>query len=126
LKSSKYILFIALLGTCIGCSLTKNLKEGQYAVYENELKGIDKTDKEALYGLLEQEPNTRFFGTSIGVAIYRFGERFYDSTKVATSLSESVTELNQIKAALDTLPGDNKLQKRKEKLKEHEKIKDEV
>jgi outer membrane protein insertion porin family len=116
LKSSKYILFIALLGTCIGCSLTKNLKEGQYAVYENELKGIDKADKEALYGLLEQEPNTRFLGASLGVTIYRFGSRFYDSSKVANSLAESVAELNQVKLALDSLPEDNKLQKRGEKL----------
>ena len=116
LKSSKYILFIALLGICFGCSLTKDLQDGQYVVYENELKGVEKSNKEALYGLLEQEPNTRFLGTSVGVLIYRIGENFYDSTKVAGKMAEANTELDQINSERDSLPENKKLRKREEKL----------
>lgn len=116
MKSSKYILFIALLGICLSCSLTKDLPEGKYAVYENEIKGIEKSDKEDLYGLIEQEPNTRFLGSSLGVTIYRIGENFYDSTKVATKFDLAGEELSEIKLARDTLPDDKKLRKREEKL----------
>ncbi|HSF54104.1 MAG TPA: BamA/TamA family outer membrane protein [Algoriphagus sp.] len=116
LKSSKYILFIALLGICLSCSLTKDLKEGQYALYENEIKGVEKSDEEDLYGLLEQEPNTRFLGSSLGVTIYRIGRNFYDSTKVATKLDLAGEELSEIQLARDTLPEEKKLRKREEKL----------
>ena len=116
LKSSKYILFIALLGICLSCSLTKDLPEGQYAVYENEIKGIEKSDKEDLYGLIEQEPNTRFLGSSLGVTIYRIGENFYDSAKVASKFDLAGEELSEIKLARDTLPDDKQLRKREEKL----------
>jgi outer membrane protein insertion porin family len=116
LKSSKYILFIALLGICIGCSLTKNLEEGQYAVYDNDIQGIRKSNKEDLYGLIEQEPNTRFLGGSLGVSIYRFGSTFYDSTKVATKRQRVSEKLAVIEATLDTLPDNKRLRKKEEKL----------
>ncbi|WP_026965937.1 BamA/TamA family outer membrane protein [Algoriphagus terrigena] len=116
MKSSKYILFITLLGLCIGCSLTKDLPEGRYAVYENEITGIEKSEKEDLYGLIEQEPNTRFLGGSLGVTIYRIGENFYDSTKVAAKLSLANEKLSAIELARDTLPDDKKLRKKSEKL----------
>ncbi|SEF40724.1 Outer membrane protein assembly factor BamA [Algoriphagus boritolerans DSM 17298 = JCM 18970] len=100
----------------MGCSLTKNLKEGQYALYENEIKGIDQADKEELYGLIEQEPNTRFLGSSLGVTIYRFGEKFYDSLSLVSKLGLVDAELSEIRLALDTIPNDRKLRKRADKL----------
>lgn len=116
MKPSKYILFIALLGICIGCSLTKNLEEGQLALYENEIKGINKADKEDLNGLFEQEPNTRLLGSSLGVTIHRIGENFYDSSQVAGKRELAREEFLEIKLALDTLPNDKKLRKRADKL----------
>ena len=100
----------------MGCSLTKNLEEGQYALYNNEIKGVEKSDKEALYGLIEQEPNTRFLGSSIGVIIYRFGEKFYDSTQVADKLRQDEAELAELKILLDSIPDDKKASNRAEKL----------
>ncbi|WP_111670363.1 translocation and assembly module lipoprotein TamL [Algoriphagus litoralis] len=116
MKSSKYILFIALLGICWGCSLTKNLEEGQYALYENDITGVEKANKETLYGLIEQEPNTRFLGVSPGVIIYRFGAKFYDSVKVAEKLRSDERELAQLELLLDSLPDEKKAKKRVEKL----------
>lgn len=116
MKSSKYILFIALLGICIGCSLTKDLQEGQYAVYENKIEGIDQSDKDELYGLIEQEPNTRFLGSSLGVTIYRVGRNFYDSAEVAARLERTEEALAEVRQARDSLPDDKKLRKKQDKL----------
>lgn len=117
LKSAKYILFIALLGMSLSCSITKDLQEDEYVVFENELTGVEKSSKEALLALVEQEPNTRFLGTSPGVIIYRFGENFYDSARVAEKLDFASGQLRNVTAARDTLPDDIKLRKRSEKLK---------
>jgi hypothetical protein len=100
----------------MACSLTKNLEDGQYALYENEIIGVDKADKEDLSGLIEQEPNTRFLGGSIGVTIYRIGQNFYDSAKVASNRELAQKELSEIRLALDTLPDEKKLRKRSDKL----------
>lgn len=100
----------------MGCSLTKNLQEGQYALYESEIKGIDNADKEDLYGLIEQEPNTRVLGSSLGVTIYRIGRNFYDSSKVESKLVQSRNELAEIRQALDSLPNEKKLRKRADKV----------
>ncbi|OYX15033.1 MAG: hypothetical protein B7Z16_13830, partial [Algoriphagus sp. 32-45-6] len=103
LKSFKYILFISLLWFCLGCSLTRNLEPNQYVVYENNLTGVSQADEEDLYALIDQEPNTRFLGTSIGVVIYRLGDRFYDQEKISLELEENRTKLKQVNEQLDTL-----------------------
>lgn len=96
--------------------MTKDLDEGQYAVFETEIKGIEKSNREALNGLVEQEPNTRFLGRSIGVSIYRVGERFFDSSLVASKFEETSEQLLDTRQALDTLPDDRKLRKKADKL----------
>ena len=117
MKPSKYILFLTLLGFCFGCSLTRTLDEGQYMVYENRISGIEKSNQEELSGLIEQEPNTRFLGTSIGVLIYRFGQNFYDSAKVVQKLATVNQELSRIRAQIDSVSNDLRLRKREDKLK---------
>ncbi len=116
LKSFKYILFISLLWFCLGCSLTRNLEPNQYVVYENNLTGVSQADEEDLYALIDQEPNTRFLGTSIGVVIYRLGDRFYDQEKISLELEENRTKLKQVNEQLDTLSDSRKLEKKAYKL----------
>ena len=76
------------------CSLTKNLADGEYALYENKLKGVETADEEALANLYIAEPNTRIPLTnkSLGVSIYRIGEAFFDSVKVANKLKNATQE----------------------------------
>ncbi len=50
-------------------------------------------DAEALQQLIEQEPNTRILGGSFGVMLYRIGNQFYDSSKVAAKRKKVVDEL---------------------------------
>ncbi len=116
LKSFKYILFISLLWTSLSCSITRNLDPGQYVVYENNLVGVQKADEEELSGLIDQEPNTRVLGTSVGVLIYRFGDRFYDRGKVNQELEEAQQELKEVNDQLDSIPSSRKLEKKEYKL----------
>ncbi|SHO64394.1 BamA/TamA family outer membrane protein [Algoriphagus zhangzhouensis] len=107
-----------LLGLCLGCSLTKNLSEGEYVVFDAEIEGSDKSDEAALANLNQQEPNFRIplLNVSPGVTIYRIGNSFYDKEKITQKKEDAQEELSQITAQLDTIPGDRKLQKRQEKL----------
>lgn len=118
MKFSKYILFIYVLGSLVSCSITKNVPEGEYVLYENDIEGIKLSDEEVLSSLVSQQPNTRipFSNRSLGVSIYRVGTWFYDSLKVAGKLEKKQLELSQVQLVRDSLPDDRKLQKRQEKL----------
>ena len=118
LKFSKYILFLSLLGLASACSLTKNLQEGEYVVYESDIEGVEKANEEEIAGLIQQEPNFRIpvFNFSPGVTIYRFGKSFFDSVAVSEKRVEIEKELKQIEQQLDSIPGDRKLQKKSDKL----------
>ena len=78
--------------------MTRNLEECDYVVYNNELVGIKIADAEALQQLLEQEPNTRILGGSFGVMLYRIGNQFYDSSKVAAKRKKVVDELEALQS----------------------------
>lgn len=92
------------------------MERGKYVLYENRFEGIENSNQEKFYSLLEQEPNTRFLGISVGVLIYRFGNNFYDSTKVAKKLQELNVELSEVKAQKDSISRDFKLRKKEDKL----------
>lgn len=117
MKFSKYILFLALSGFLLGCSVTKNLREGQYALVKNKLEGIKQADHLAIEDLYLQEPNMfiPFTNSSLGVSIYRLGDAFYDSAKVGARLKEKQQELEEISENLEQDSGDDKLQKQRDK-----------
>ncbi|TVP51435.1 MAG: hypothetical protein EA341_05300 [Mongoliibacter sp.] len=83
MNKAKYINFLFLLFLFSSCSLTKGLKEGQYLLYDVNIEGVKRSDRTELQNLVKQTPNTRIplLNASIGVAIYRFGEWTFDSTK---------------------------------------------
>lgn len=98
--------------------MTKNLADGEYALYENKLKGVTTVDEEALANLYVSEPNTRIPLTnkSIGVSIYRIGEAFFDSVKVSNRLENAIEERDSIRRLLTEDQENNKLSKRSDKL----------
>lgn len=118
MKFTKYILFIYVLGSLVSCSLTKNIPEGEYVLYDTKIEGIKLSDEEVLTSIISQEPNTRipFSNRSLGVSIYRVGTWFYDSAKVSGKLERKQLELKQVQLERDSLPQDRKLQKRQDKL----------
>ena len=75
-------------------------------VYDNELVGLSLADPEALQQLIEQEPNTRILGGSFGVMLYRIGNQFYDSSKVAAKRKKVVDELESLQSYDETQQGE--------------------
>jgi len=106
--------------------LTRNLEEDDYVVYNNELVGINIADAEALQQLLEQEPNTRILGGSFGVMLYRIGNQFYDSSKVAAKRKKVIDELEALQtndaAQTSELSYKRKVENLKIKLESFDKI----
>jgi len=86
-------------------------------VYDNELVGVKQADADALTLLLEQEPNTRFLGTSLGVMLYRFGNQFYDSSKVADKRKETNDRLISLQSTRDSVGNELIYKRKEEKLK---------
>ena len=97
--------------------MTRNLEEGTYVVYDNELVGVNQADADALTLLLEQEPNTRFLGTSVGVMLYRFGNQFYDSSKVASKRKVTSDQLIALQSTKDSAGNELIYKRKEEKLK---------
>lgn len=100
------------------CSVTKRIPDGKFLLYENELEGVEQTNKDDLNPLIIQEPNTIIpvFDYSLGVNIYRLGQSFYDSAKVDAKLDEKREELQLISQRRSENPDDGKLIKKQEKL----------
>jgi outer membrane protein assembly factor BamA len=102
------------------------LEECHYVVYNNELVGIKIADAEALQQLLEQEPNTRILGGSFGVMLYRIGNQFYDSSKVAAKREKVIDELEALQtndaAQTSELSYKRKVENLKIKLESFDKI----
>ena len=86
-------------------------------IYDNELVGVKQADADALTLLLEQEPNTRFLGTSLGVMLYRFGNQFYDSSKVADKRKETNDRLISLQSTRDSVGNELVYKRKEEKLK---------
>lgn len=97
--------------------MTRNLEEGAYVVYDNELVGVKQADGDALTQLFEQEPNTRFLGTSLGVMLYRFGNQFYDSSKVASKRKATSEQLLALQSTKDSVGTELSYKRKEEKLK---------
>lgn len=78
--------------------MTKGLKEGEYLLYDVEIKGAKKVPKSDLQDLARQSPNTRipFLNTSVGVSVYRFGEWTFDRSKVVDKMKDYEQEKEKL------------------------------
>ena len=86
-------------------------------VYDNELVGLTIADAEALQQLIEQEPNTRILGGSFGVMLYRIGNQFYDSSKVAAKRKIVVDQLNALQLENESQSNELSYKRKVENLK---------
>jgi len=80
----KYINFIFSILFISGCSLTRNLPEDHYIVYDVAVNGIKSSDSDAVKNLIQQKPNTRIplFNFSPGVFLYQIGQLTYEKEKL--------------------------------------------
>nr|WP_194774542.1 BamA/TamA family outer membrane protein [Pararhodonellum marinum] len=97
-----------------GCSLTKGLNEDQYLVYDVNMEGVEKSNREGVRNLIIQKPNTRIpvINFSIGTFIYNIGESVYDSLKLAKRLEEYKSEKDGLGQSIDQSPNSKKLRRR--------------
>jgi len=89
-NKTKYINFILCILFISGCSLTRNLPEDQYIVYDVEVDGVNKSDSDAIKNLIQQKPNIRIpiFNFSPGVFLYQFVQLSYDKEKIIAKKEE--------------------------------------
>jgi len=97
--------------------LTRDLKEGEYVLFDNEVSGVKLADVDQLQLLIEQEPNTRILGSSLGVTLYRIGDSFFDSSKVAEKRNQTRTALSILQEQADSLSTEVSFRRKVEKLK---------
>jgi outer membrane protein insertion porin family len=80
------IFTILILSSCVS---PRHLREGQYLLTGQRVKGNNTVSSADLGALYRQDANTKILGLTPGLFFYRFGERFYDSAKVANKLVET-------------------------------------
>ncbi|HSI75758.1 MAG TPA: BamA/TamA family outer membrane protein [Lunatimonas sp.] len=99
----KYINFIVSFLLISGCSLTRNLPEGQYIVYDVEVDGLKTSDSDAVKNLIQQKPNTRIpiFNFSPGVFLYQFGQLSYDKEKLIAKKEEWDNERKELQSRIE-------------------------
>ncbi|WP_449406493.1 translocation and assembly module lipoprotein TamL [Pararhodonellum marinum] len=114
MNKAKYINFLIFLLFMTGCSLTKGLNEDQYLVYDVNMEGVEKSNREGVRNLIIQKPNTRIpvINFSIGTFIYNIGESVYDSLKLAKRLEEYKSEKDGLGQSIDQSPNSKKLRRR--------------
>ncbi len=96
-----------MLGSCVS---PRNLGEGQYLLTGQSIKGNKTVSSADLSALYRQDANTKFLGLTPGLFFYRFGERFYDSAKVANKLTETQNRFDrEIAAEQAKNPNSNRL-----------------
>ena len=119
-----YIFFISVSAFIIsGCSVSKNLKENQYLLSSETVEHNDKISKESLHGLYKIKPNNKVLGTTPYLAIYFFGEKHFDTSKVIKHLKKTeaiyAKKIARIKESKTSSKKKEKLEKKLEKKKKH-------
>ncbi|MEH0155540.1 BamA/TamA family outer membrane protein [Limibacter armeniacum] len=74
------IMLVMLLAVIGSCSPTKQLKEGEYLLFSQEIKGASKSNKPRLEQLIRQKPNRKILGVAgyPYLEAYRIGKKRYE------------------------------------------------
>jgi len=80
LKSVRYLLFLSLFSMLWSCSSTRYLKDGEYLLIKQKIKGSKGLDSEDLEVLYRQKPNIRFPVSYVW--LYQWGLKNYDTSKI--------------------------------------------
>ena len=110
-----FVFFIT--ASAIGCVGTRYLEEGQYLLYEQEIKGANKVDEGALSEFYRQEPNSRLPLVPVApyVQLYQMGLKRYDKEELRQEKTEVAQEYDQKIEAARTQDKKNKVQRLEKK-----------
>lgn len=115
-----YILIIfPILSGLFGCTPTRHLKEDQYILFKQSIKGNKEIPSESLVSLYKQKTNRKFLGLLPYVSIYNFGKKHFDTSKVREEINRTrkkydtliVAEKDSVKAYKLKSKRDSKLEK---------------
>src|SRR6187401_1966299 len=79
----------SLIGFLFACNPTKNLKEGQYILYSQKIKGTDQLSRSEFIPLFQKKSNKGFLGLMPPLGLYNTGLVFFDSSKVRDRIKET-------------------------------------
>jgi outer membrane protein insertion porin family len=106
-------LFMVIL--LAGCSPTRNLKENQYLLYTQKIRGNKKISRDSYAEIYKQRPNRKILGLTPYLGIYNLGRKFYDSSKVLKEIAAANLKYNQKIARAKSEYKRNKLEQKKNK-----------
>ena len=88
----QFSVFSVIIST-VGCIGTRYLDEGEYLLREQEIKGANKVDEDALDDFYRQDPNSKLPLLPVYpfVQLYQIGLRYYDEE----ALQQEKEEVNQ-------------------------------
>lgn len=91
-----FFVFVAMIST-VGCVGTRYLDEGQYLLYEQEIKGANKIDESELADFYRQEPNSKLPLVPVFpfVWLYQTGLKKYDKDKLRQEKREVIQKYDQ-------------------------------
>lgn len=119
-KLQKYLLNIILLSFFLGaCSRKLILKENEYLLYFQGIKGVKSVPKEDLALLFKQRPNKQLFGIPLSLYMYNFGKSRLDTNRliVKRDIQKSFYDSLLNQTYTDTTKHLKKLAKIEKKLK---------
>lgn len=90
-----FVLFLLFFTS--GCVGTRYLEEGEYLLYDQEIKGANKVSEDALSEFYRQEPNRRFplIPFAPYVWVYQLGLRNYDKEELQKEKEETIEKYDQ-------------------------------
>jgi outer membrane protein insertion porin family len=112
-----YYIFIGIVSMFLlfGCSSTKHLKDNEYLLYRNSLKGAPKDHYSPLTDLYKQRNNRKILGTLPYVNLYNFGKIFLDTAKVIRKREKVINKFDLKIQSAKTAKKRSKLTNRKDR-----------
>jgi outer membrane protein insertion porin family len=109
-----FFLLYFLIQILHACSPVKKLKEGQYLLYSQTVKGNKKLSKSEFTDLYKEKTNTKIFGLIPLVSMYNGGSSFFDSSKVRRRIEKAKDKYD------GKIEGSKDKEQKKERLKKQE------
>ena len=109
----RHLFVFVIMTSAVGCVGTRYLEEGQYLLYEQEIKDTHQIDESDLVNFYRQEPNSRLPLVPVApfVWLYHTGLKRYDKEALQREKTEITQEYNQKIEAAQAQEKNNKVKR---------------
>jgi outer membrane protein insertion porin family len=115
---SIYYIFITSISIIFlsGCSNTRHLKENEYLLDKQFIKGNKKVSNETLTSFMKQKPNRKILGLKVYLSIYYFGKSYYKPEKTKKEIEKTTQKYDEKIVKYETnIKKSTRIEDRKEK-----------